>query len=93
MKGHFYPELQIVKNESYGAIMKEKKMIAAISAVMTYIKTEEEMAAMQYANQVKPDEPETSSVSLNLWGISGRQVIMNMRSMVQMKSFHRSKLR
>lgn len=73
--------------------MKEKKMIAAISAVMAYIKTEEEMAAMQYANQAQPEEPETSSVSLNLWGISGRQAIMNMRSMVQMKSFHGSKLR
>jgi hypothetical protein len=73
--------------------MKEKKMIAAISAVMTYIKTEEEMAAVQYANQAQPEEPEISSVSLNLWGISGRQAIMNMRSMVQMKSFHGSKLR
>jgi len=73
--------------------MKEKKMVAAISAVMTYIKTEEEMAAMQSAVQAQPEEPEASSVSLNLWGISGRQAIMNMRSMVQMKSFHGSKLR
>jgi len=73
--------------------MKEKKMVAAISAVMTYIKSEEEMAAMQSADQIKPEEPEAFSESLNLWGTSGRQAIMNMRSMVQMKAFHRSKLR
>jgi hypothetical protein len=73
--------------------MKEKKRIAAISAVMIYIKTEEEMAYMQSADQVQLEEPEASSASLNLWGISGRQAIMNMRSMVQMKSFHGSRLR
>ena len=73
--------------------MKDKKMVAAISAVMTYIKTEEEMAAMQSAVQVQPEEPEAPSVYPNLWGISGRQAIMNMRSMVQMKTFHGSKLR
>ena len=73
--------------------MKEKKTAAAISAVMAYIKTGEEIAAMQTADQIQPEEPEVPAASLNLWGISGRQAIMNMRSMVQMKSFHRSKLR
>jgi hypothetical protein len=73
--------------------MKDKKMVAAISAVMAYIKTEEEVAAMQIAEPVRPEEPGAFPESLNLWGISGRQTIMNMRSMMQMKSFHGSKLR
>ena len=73
--------------------MKDKKKVAAISAVMAYIKTEEEMAAMQLAEPVRPEKPEAPAGFVNLWGISGRQAIMNMRSMMQMKSFHGSKLR
>lgn len=73
--------------------MKDKKMVAATSAVMAYIKTEEEMAAMQLAEPVRLEEPGAVPEPLNLWGISGRQAIMNMRSLMQMKSFHGSKLR
>lgn len=73
--------------------MKEKKVVAAISAVMTYIKSEEEIAATQSADPIKPEEPKVYSESLNLWGISGRQAIMNMRSMLQVKALHGSKLR
>ncbi len=73
--------------------MNEKKIAAAMTAVMTYIKTEEEMAYMQSTGALQPEEPETAPVALNVWGMSGRQSIMNMRSMMQMKSFHGSKLR
>jgi len=73
--------------------MKDKKMVAAISAVTAYIKMEEETAAMQLAGPVRPEEPGAVPELVNLWGISGRQAIMNMRSMMQMKSFHGSKLR
>ena len=73
--------------------MKDKKRVAAVSAVMAYIKTEEEMAAMQFAEPVRKEVQEASPGFMNLWGISGRQAIMNMRSMMQMKSFHGSKLR
>jgi hypothetical protein len=73
--------------------MKEQKIAAAVSAVMAYIKTEEEMAYMQSAGQIQPEELKTAPVGLNLWGLSGRQSMMNMRSMMQMKAFHGSKLR
>lgn len=72
--------------------MKEKKLAAAVSAVMAYIKTEEEMAFMQSAGQIQPEEPKAPA-GLNLWGLSGRQSMMNVRTMMQMKSFHGSKLR
>lgn len=74
--------------------MKDKKMVAAIAAVMAHIRTEEEMAAVQLAEPARPvGLPGVFSESLNLWGLSGRQAIMNMRSMMQMKSFHGSKIR
>jgi len=73
--------------------MKEKKIAAAVSAVMAYIKTEEEMSLMQSASPIQPKMPETVSAGFNFWGLSGRQSMMNMRDMMQMKSFHGSKIR
>jgi hypothetical protein len=73
--------------------MKEKKIAAAVSAVMAYIKTEEEMATMQAVDQVQPAKPGKTPPAFTLWGLSGRQSIMSMRTMMQMKSFHGSKLR
>lgn len=48
-----------------------------MAAVMTYIKTEEESAIMP------PPVPSGPSV----WSISGRQELMNIRSMMQFKAF------
>jgi len=74
--------------------MKEKKIAAAVSAVMAYIKTEEEMAAsMQSVSPAHPKMPETAPAGFNFWGQSGRQSMMNMRTMMQLKSFHGSKIR
>ena len=71
--------------------MDNKKMAAAMSAVMTYIKTEEEQAYMQsIAAAARRSRPRPA---INLWGVSGRQDQMQMRGMLQMKSFHGSKLR
>ncbi|HEA68015.1 MAG TPA: hypothetical protein ENI07_14510 [Desulfobacterales bacterium] len=73
---------------------KEKKMAAAISAVMAYIRTEEELATLQSMppHQQMPSpaqHPATDSVSL--WGISGRQTQMQTRLQMQIKAFHRFK--
>ncbi len=72
--------------------MDNKKMAAAMSAVMTYIKTEEDNACIQSmaaaARQARPRQ-----TGVNLWGGSGRQAQMQMRGLLQMKSFHGSKLR
>ena len=66
----------------------DKKVIAAISAVMDYIKTEEEILCMQAGPQAQ--EPSTASLTPpKLWGISGRQTMMQMRNLMQAKAFHR----
>lgn len=72
-----------------------KKKIAAIAAVSNYIKSEQEAAAFSMAQfsdaaMVMETKEETPLV-LNLWGISGRQQQMQMRTMMQTKAFHRSK--
>jgi hypothetical protein len=69
-----------------------KKATAAAAAVLQYIKSEEEAIAMQfapyaaglqmpaifpYAPQVKP------------WGLNGRQTQMQMRNLMQLRTFHR----
>lgn len=69
--------------------MDNKKTAAAMSAVMAYIRTQEEMAAMQGASPQEPEPKGPAAGPVNLWGLNGRQAQMQMRTMVQMKSFHR----
>ncbi|MEA3428616.1 MAG: hypothetical protein U9Q84_05280 [Thermodesulfobacteriota bacterium] len=66
----------------------KKKKAAAISAVMSYIKTEEEVVDMQPAIVTDRADFVSRQVLLNLWGINGRQAQMQMRSLMQMKVFH-----
>jgi hypothetical protein len=70
------------------------KLVAAVAAVMNYIKTEEELAIAQ-AGQTAAAQPSALSAApaMNLWGINGRQSIMNMRSLMQWKSFHGPRFR
>ena len=55
----------------------KKKIAAAMAAVMTYIKVEEESAIM----------PPPAPAGLSVWSISGRQEMMQLRSMMQFKAF------
>lgn len=64
-----------------------KKMAAAITAVTTYLKTEEEMLAMQAAAAGAP------SPGLQMWGTSARRDMMSLRCMMQLKTFHGANLR
>jgi TfoX/Sxy family transcriptional regulator of competence genes len=67
-----------------------KKMIAAVSAVMHYLKTEEEVACMMASAQPQVPKTETQPpVSVSLWALSGRQQQMQSHSMMLMKVFHR----
>jgi hypothetical protein len=66
----------------------KKKMAAAIAAVMAYIQTEEE-ALVQAAARETAGRPRPPTGPANLWGLSGRQAMMQMRNMMQMKAFHR----
>lgn len=71
------------------------KKVAAITAVANYIKSEQEAMAFSLArvSDLSVPVPETTAplTPVNLWGTSGRQQQMLMRSMMQMKAFHRSK--
>ena len=68
-----------------------KKKAAAISAVMSYIKTEEEAFSLQPIAAADHAPYSSAPVQLKLWGISGRQAQMQMRNLMQMKAFHRIK--
>jgi len=64
-----------------------KKKAAAISAVMAYIKTQEEAVAMQPVSVLNQAGSASNQVPLNLWGVSGRQAQMQIRNLMQMKTF------
>ena len=71
---------------------KDKKRAAAIAAVTTYIQSERES---QIAAQIAslPGPPKRPPAGAGAWTLSGRQSQMQMRNMMQMKSFHGAKLR
>lgn len=72
---------------------KKAKIAAAISAaVINYIRTEEESLMMNQgalpAGQPVPGGVQTVSLpAFNIWGLSGRQAIMQTRTLMQMKAF------
>jgi len=72
--------------------MEDKnKTAAAISAVMNYIKTEEEAICIQ-SLAVPEFEPVQAARAaamgpVKLWGMSGRQAQMQIRNMMQMRNF------
>jgi hypothetical protein len=75
--------------------MDKKKVGAAIAAVTAYIRTGEEAAAGMVPvpeTGMTMAEKTAQTGSINLWGISGRQNIMQTRSLMQMKSFHKTKM-
>ncbi len=70
----------------------KRKRTAAISAVIQYIKSEEEIQADQQAAGIQASPVQRAGFS-GLWGISGRQSQMQMRNLMQIKSFHGACLR
>ena len=71
---------------------KDAKMIAAMSAVMHYLKEEEETVCLQASAQ--PQIPALSAAAfpgpaISQWALSGRYDHMQTRAMMQMKAFHR----
>jgi len=69
------------------------KTAAAIAAVQQYIKTEEEAIAMQSAMQAaQPQMPmiaQQSAPAAKPWGVSGRQAQMQMRNLMQLRTFRK----
>jgi hypothetical protein len=70
---------------------QKKKRAAAISAVMAYIKSEEEALCMRAAAAAPAAVGAGPLAPVNLWGVSGRQAMMQMRNLMQMKTFHGTK--
>ena len=72
----------------------EKKRAAAVAAVTCYLKSEQEAAAMQAVAAQAAEQAQivqaveaAAAPPLKVWGISGRQAQMQMRNMIQMKTF------
>ena len=64
---------------------KRKKMAAALAAVSLYLQQEEAVAAQ--AQQAPLRRPQ--SFELSQWGQSGRQEMMAMRKLIQLRTFTR----
>ena len=67
-----------------------KKKAAAIAAVIAHIRNQEDALAMQASAVVQAPQPSPISLPepLKLWGVSGRQTQMLMRSHMQFKAYH-----
>jgi hypothetical protein len=73
---------------------KNKKIIAAVSAVLLYLQEEEELKFVCMQKFPQPQSPTLSHVPAmpgvsRQWAISGRYDQMHRRTMMQMKAFHR----
>jgi hypothetical protein len=70
--------------------MSDKKKVAAISAVMRYMRQQEETYAFEQTHTANgrliPTAPQVIS---NAWGMSGRQAQMTIRNLMQMKALNR----
>lgn len=66
-----------------------KKVAAAIAGVMNYITTEEEAICIQSmaTPAVTPSPAPYAAAPMKLWGVSGRQAQMQMRNLMQMRTF------
>jgi hypothetical protein len=67
----------------------EKKMAAALAAVSAYMQQEQEAYAEALTAAAAPAGTRPPVIELNLWGQSGRQSMMAMRNLMQMKAFDR----
>ena len=67
----------------------DKKITAAIAAVTHYIQAEEEALRLQAAMLAVPQAASAPSAGLNPWGFSGRQTQMQLRSLMQLRTFQR----
>mgnify|MGYP001812902321 FL=1 len=70
--------------------MKNKKKIsAAIAAVMHYIQEEEAVLMQQAAVGDMPQAPAVSApaTAISPWSMNGRQFQMQMRNLMQMRTF------
>ncbi len=67
----------------------QKKITAAIAAVVHYIRMEEGASRMQAAGYGMTQVPtaQLPVAAANPWGMNGRQTQMQMRNLMQMRTF------
>jgi hypothetical protein len=70
--------------------MDNKKAAAAMAAVMNYIKSQEEAILAQGAGPALPEKTDPQPTN-SIWGMSGRQQQMQLRTLMQLKNFHGSR--
>lgn len=66
-----------------------RKTTAIAAAVAAYIKTEEEALMARAAGAGPAQPPAGSGVPQNLWGLSGRQSMMQLRNLMQLRALSR----
>jgi len=70
----------------------DKKIAAAMAAVSMYLEAEQQaLYAQAAAGAEAAQAPAATQRSLNIWGVSGRQAMMQMGNLMQMKGFHGSR--
>jgi hypothetical protein len=67
----------------------DKKITAAIAAVMNFIQAEEDALRMQAAMAAVTPASYAPTAGLNSWGLNGRQTQMQLRSLMQLRTFQR----
>ncbi len=68
--------------------MDKKKLAAAMAAVTAYIKTGETAAACQDLPAAGiPQGVVSPAPQMNLWGVTGRQALMQAGTMMQLRMF------
>ncbi len=70
-----------------------KKGAAAVSAVMCYLKTEEEAMGMQAGAAAAAAPARQPAPPVSAWSAGGRQSQMHLRNLMQLRTFHGSKHR
>lgn len=67
--------------------MDKKKMAAAVAGVFACISSQEAAACSTLPQEQAPGEPAGIFPSPNIWGQTGRQAQMQLRSMMQLRMF------
>ncbi len=70
----------------------EKKATAITAAVFTYLEAEEHAFCMAAAAPAE-EKPVAPPAEIRVWGISGRQAQMQLRTLMQLKTFHSTRSR
>ena len=69
--------------------MEDKSKLAAIAGVMAYIQEEEEAMCLAAVQGPPVERVPAPPAPPKLWGVSGRQAMMQNRNLMQAKAFHR----